>query len=397
MSKNIVLGVSGSVAAYRACDLARELMRRGFAVRVCLTDSAEKFVTRSLFEALTGYACLVDTFEEPISGRMAHIDWARQASALVIAPATANTIAKVAHGIGDDMLTTIALAYQGPMLIAPAMNPTMYASETNQAAMAILADRGVWFVEPTVGDVACGENGQGKFADVQRIADEVVALARTSKLLAGKKVLITSGPTQEPIDMARFISNRSSGKMGAALAQAALLMGAEVTVISGPTAVRIPVGVKLIRVKTAVEMLDAGLLEVSEADFVIGAAAVADYRPAQASHSKLRRSDAHLSLELVPNPDVIAALAAKANPGAKVIGFAAEPSQDTGYAIEKMARKGLSAIVFNDVSQPDQGFESDTNRLQFLTPDGKSADSGLLSKTQCALWLIHQVVDSISS
>ncbi len=387
--KRCVLGVSGSVAAYRAADLARELMRRGFEVRVCLTDAAQSFVTPALFEALTGQPCLIDTFEEPVQGRMAHIDWARQASVLIIAPATANTLARLANGIGDDMLTTLALAYEGPLLIAPAMNPAMFAQPTTQAALKTLVGHGAWIVEPAEGDVACGENGQGKLASVDRIANEAEALSAHSKRMEGHHVLITSGPTQEYWDDVRFLSNRSSGRMGAALAQAALSLGADVTVVSGPVSVAYPRLAQVIQVQSAVQMLEAALA-VREVSLVVGAAAVADYRPNERISGKIRRSDAAMSIDLVPNPDVIAALAS-ANPQAYTVAFAAEPGADTQVAIEKMQRKGVHAIAVNDVSRSDIGFESADNELTLLFADGRVLKSGLQTKLACARWLFEQI------
>lgn len=389
--KTCVLGVSGSVAAYRAGDLARELMRRGYTVRVCLTDGAQGFVTPALFEALTGQPCLIDTFEEPERGRMAHIDWARAASLLVIAPATANTLSKLAHGVGDDMLTTLALAYDGPILLAPAMNPSMYANETTQSAMRLLADRGCWFVEPTEGDVACGENGQGKLASVDRIADEAEALSGHSSVLKGQRVLITSGPTQEPLDDVRFLSNRSSGRMGAALARAALSLGAEVVVVSGPVSVSYPRGAQVVLVRTAQQMLMACREYAQAASLIIGAAAVADYRPARAMEGKIRRSAENMTVELTPNPDIIASLATE-NPTAKVIAFAAEPNPEVETAGAKMRRKGTYAIAVNDVSRPDVGFESSENELTLIFSDGRVAVSGKVSKLACARWLLETVV-----
>ncbi|AIE85265.1 bifunctional phosphopantothenoylcysteine decarboxylase/phosphopantothenate--cysteine ligase CoaBC [Fimbriimonas ginsengisoli] len=388
---NIVLGVSGSVAAYRAADLARELMRAGHSVRVCLTDSAQKFVTAALFEALTGQACLQDTFEEPDRGRMAHIDWARQADIVVVAPATANTIAKIAHGIGDDMLTTLVLATTAPLVVAPAMNPQMYASEATREAMTKLRERATWVVEPTDGDVACGEHGQGKLAAISQIVEAVQTVARRSKQLEGRKVLITSGPTQEPIDDVRFVSNRSSGKMGAALARAALLMGAEVTVVSGPARAALPLQANIVHVRTAQEMLEAGLAHCADANLIIGAAAVADYRPAVRHRGKIRRSAEPTTLELHPNPDIIAEIA-KAAPDAITVGFAAEPSRSLDAARDKLARKGLYAIAANDVSRDGIGFDADQNSLRLITLDSPVVfDSGLMSKLGCALWLLDRV------
>lgn len=387
---NVVLGVSGSVAAYRAADLARELMREGCVVRVCLTDAAQKFVTAELFEALTGQPCLISAFDEPERGRMAHIDWARQADLLLIAPASANTIAKLANGIADDMLSTIASAFTGPIAIAPAMNPAMYASAANQEALRKLSARAAAIIEPVEGDVACGEHGQGKLASIQHIVAAVRPILARRRLLAGKKVLITSGPTREAIDDVRFLSNRSSGKMGFALARAALLMGAEVTVVSGPTSEIAPFGVQVISVETAEQMLVASLPLAGGSDYVIGAAAVADYRPSKPVKGKIRRSGEEIVLGLTPNPDVIAELAKVCN--GKVIGFAAEPSADLDKAKEKIQAKGLFAIAVNDVSQPGIGFDSDENELCLVFADGRTAASGRMSKLGCSLWMLERLV-----
>ena len=385
-----VLGVSGSVAAYRAADLARDLMRNGFTVRVCLTDSAQKFVQPALFEALTGNPCLIEAFEEPARGRMAHIDWARQADIIIIAPATANTINKMAQGIADDMLSTITLATTKPIVIAPAMNPQMYANEVTQQSLEALEARGAYIVEPEEGDVACGENGQGKLASISSILYAVNEVATTSKILKGKKILITSGPTQEPIDDVRFITNRSSGKMGVALAKAALLMGAEVTIIAGPQEARIPLQLTVIKVKTALEMLEAMKEQAPQHDWIIGAAAVADYRLENPSSGKLRRSESSLQISLIPNPDIIAE-AARLAPNAKVIGFAAEPSPDLSIAKEKIRKKSLFAIAANDVGNTEIGFDSSANAIDLLFADGKILHSGVRSKFQCAVWLLESI------
>ncbi|HVT14187.1 MAG TPA: bifunctional phosphopantothenoylcysteine decarboxylase/phosphopantothenate--cysteine ligase CoaBC [Fimbriimonadaceae bacterium] len=387
---NLVLGVSGSVAAYRAADLARELMREGYTVRVCLTDAAQKFVTPALFEALTGQPCLTDTFEEPERGRMAHIDWARQADMVVVAPATANTIAKIAHGIGDDMLTTICLATASPLIVAPAMNPQMYASDAHREALAKLRSRATVVVEPTEGDVACGEHGQGKLASISEIVAAVRQVQVRSKKLAGKTVLITSGPTQEAIDGVRYISNRSSGKMGAALARAALLMGAKrVVVVSGPVGAAYPLQAEVVRVTTAGEMLEAAKPLAGEADLIVGAAAVADYRPANPAEGKIRRTSEPMTIELTPNPDVIAELAKLCK--GQVVGFAAEPSSDLSSARDKIARKGLAAIAVNDVSQAGIGFDSEDNALTLISANGKVSESGRRSKLGCAIWLLQSL------
>jgi phosphopantothenoylcysteine decarboxylase/phosphopantothenate--cysteine ligase len=321
---------------------------------------------------------------------MAHIDWARQADAIVIAPATANTLNKLASGMGDDMLTTIALATTKPLLVAPAMNPQMYANDATQRSLATLTERGVFVVEPTEGDVACGENGQGKLAGIDAIVKAVRLVVGRSQLLQGKRVLITSGPTQEPIDDVRFLSNRSSGKMGSALAKAALLLGAEVSVVSGPVKVSYPLQAQVAHVRTAEEMLEAASRIAVDSDIIIGAAAVADYRPLHPSQGKVRRSTENLSLELTPNPDIIAELA-KRYPSARTIGFAAEPDSSIEEAKAKIVRKGLFAIAVNDVSRADIGFESDSNELTLVFPDGRTLQSGKGSKFQCAVWLLENV------
>ena len=387
---NIVLGVSGSISAYRAADLSRELMRNGHTVRVCLTDAAQNFVSAVLFETLTSQPCLTDAFEEPVAGRMAHIDWARQADLVLIAPATANTINKIAQGIGDDMLSTIALVTTKPMVIAPAMNPQMFTNETVQASLATLVSRGATIVEPTDGDVACGEHGQGKLASIETIVAAVDDVLFASSLLAGKRVLITSGPTQEPIDAVRYLSNRSSGKMGSALARAAMQMGATVTVVAGPQVEPLPLGAIVHSVRTAMEMHDATLKLALDADLVFGVAAVADYRVANPAAGKLRRDGSSLNLELVSNPDILAAVA-NSESKAVVVGFAAEPSNDTMIAQEKIRTKGLFAIAANDISNAEIGFGSDQNRLQLVFADGKSADSGIRSKFQCSIWLLTEI------
>ncbi len=388
---NVILGVSGSVAAYRAADLAREIMRSGHVVRVCLTDAAQEFVRPALFEALTGQPCLTNTFEEPEPGRMAHIDWARWANLIVLAPTTANTMVKIGFGLGDDMLTTLVLAATCPIVIAPAMNPSMYANANTQEAMQRLRSIATAFVEPTEGDVACGEFGQGKLASIAAINAQCQRLLERGERLKGWKILITSGPTQEPIDMVRYLSNRSSGKMGAAVARAALLLGAEVTIVTGPVREPLPQAATVIRVRTAIEMLDACAPIARTSDLIIGVAAVADYRVEDASDTKLRRTDEVLNLKLVPNPDIIATLA-RDNPTKSVVGFAAEPSTNLESARAKLERKGLSALAMNDVSNLSVGFESDENELHLVMRDGRESSSGKLSKLECALWLLESMV-----
>jgi phosphopantothenoylcysteine decarboxylase/phosphopantothenate--cysteine ligase len=389
--KTILLGVTGSVAAYRACDLARDLRRSRYRVRTCLTESAAKFVQPALFEALTTEPCLIDSFEEPERGKMAHIDWAREADLMLVAPATGNFLNKLAAGVADDMLTTLALAFTGPVVVAPAMNPAMYSHESVREALAKLRSRLAVVIEPSAGEVACGENGQGKLASNAEIMAQVQAVLNRREVWRDKKVLSTSGPTHEAIDGVRYIGNRSSGKMGAALARAAQLMGAEVHVVSGPTSVAYPWDAYVTRVNSAEEMLEAATDVAATADLIIGAAAVADYRPKQRLSGKKRRSGDDWNLELVPNPDVLAELARAACKEGKVVAFAAEPGEDLEEARQKMARKKVHAIAVNDVSRSDVGFDSDENELTLLLANGEPVASGKRSKLECALWLLDQL------
>lgn len=390
---NVLLGVTGSVAAYRAADLARELIRSGCTVRTCLSDGAQGFVKPALFEALTGQPSLNSVFDEPEPGRMAHIDWARWADLVLVAPASADTLAAAAHGLGRDMLQTLLLAYDGPTLFAPAMNPTMFTNPAVIEARKKLESRGALFVEPAEGDVACGEQGQGKLASISAIVEAALTILGAKDLWEGKTILITSGPTQEPIDSVRYLSNRSSGKMGIALARAGLMMGAKVILVTGPTAEIAPARAETLRVKTAREMLDAALGRVAEVDVVIGAAAVADYHPAEVIAGKMRRAREEFDLKLVKNPDVLAALTKAAKPGAKVIGFAAEPDEGLESAAEKIRAKGIAGIAVNDISRSDVGFETDENALTFVRADGTKWESGRRSKLGCGLWLLERVAE----
>lgn len=384
---NVLLGVTGSVACYRAADLARELIRSGHTVRALLTRSAAEFVSPALFEALTGQPCLVDTFEEPVRGRMAHIDWARWAEAIVLAPATADSLVRLAEGRAEDMLGTTLLASTAPWVVAPAMNPQMFASAPVRSALAAVRARAATVVEPTEGDVACGENGQGKLASVAAIVEAVASVLVRSRLWDGAKVLVTSGPTQEPLDDVRYLGNRSSGKMGSAVARAALLMGAEVTVVAGPQTEPLPLGARVMRVSTAIEMCDAALVEAQGSALVVGAAAVADYRPAHPSPGK-RKRNGPWNLELVENPDVIASLAA-AVPGAVKVAFAAEVGDGIAEARRKLRAKGVDAVALNDVSAEGRGMGTDTNELTWVTESAEEK-SGLMSKLACAVWLLER-------
>lgn len=389
MSKLVVLGVTGSIAAYRAADVARELMRAGFEVRVCLSRAALQFVTPALFEGLTGHPCLTHAFDEPEQGRMAHIDWAREASVLLVCPATANAIAHLAEGKGLDMFTTIALATDAPLVVCPAMNPHMYAHPATQKNIETLRERGAHFVEPQEGDVACGEHGEGKLATTERIVSETLLAANRSELYQGLTVVVTAGPTHEPIDPVRFLANRSSGKMGYALADAARRMGARVRLISGPTHLHAHPKVELVRVTTAEEMLQATLEATADANLLIGAAAVADFRAASPSKEKIRR-EGNLTLTLTPNPDILAT-AASQRPGLIIVGFAAEKGLDESSARRKLEEKGLAAIFLNDFSRTDIAFDSDENEGVLLLRGGESIYLPRAPKPRIAWALLEEV------
>lgn len=386
---NVLLGISGSVSAYRAADLARGMMKSGHVVRAVLTRSASNFVTPALFEALTGQPCLVDAFEEPERGRMAHIDWARWADLVLVAPATANLVNRLAAGVAEDMLTTLCLAATCPLAMAPAMNPAMLSHPATAASLGALQERGVAVIEPASGEVACGEEGQGKLAATEEILAAAELLLHRSMVLRGRKLLLTTGPTEEAVDDVRVFTNRSSGKMGAAIAQAALWMGAEVVVVSGPALAPLPNQAQIVRIRSADEMLQAARRHAASCDLIIGAAAVADYRPAERTQGKRRRDGSDWTIRMVPNPDIIATLAAE-NPQAKVVAFAAEPSPDTSIARQKLQAKGVHAVAFNDVSRPELGFGSSQNELVWIAPHAPEEASGEMSKLACAFWLLER-------
>jgi phosphopantothenoylcysteine decarboxylase/phosphopantothenate--cysteine ligase len=374
----IRLGITGGIAAYKAAELARELQRRGLDVQAAMTSSAERFITPLTLASLTGHQVLTSlwspttsesTSADPQAFDIEHIAIAQQIDLLLIAPATANILAKLAHGLADDLLTTIALATTAPILIAPAMNVNMWHHPATQANLATLRSRGVHIVEPTSGDLACGMTGTGRLAEPTQIADAATAILthiRTQDL-TGETVLITAGGTREPIDAVRYLGNHSSGKMGHALAAAALARGAHVILITASTSEPLPPGCEAIHVTTAAEMQHAILTKLPPATLVIMAAAVADYRLANPSPHKLKKQPT-LTLDLIQNPDILAEIVTHCRPGTVVIGFAAETSDLLPEARRKLHTKGLDAIVANDVSDPASGFHVDSNAGYLLTP-----------------------------
>ncbi len=368
--KEIVLGVAGSIAAYKACELASQLVQAGARVTPVLTKHAQEFIGPASFEAITGQRAITEMFAPLQNPDVEHIAVAQRADLFLIAPATANVLAKTAHGIADDWLSTTLLATRAPILFAPAMNTHMYEHPATQENIAILQKRGCRFVGPGVGKLACGAVGAGRLVELSAILETTALALHQTQDLAGKQVLITSGPTHEPIDPVRFISNHSSGKMGYAVAMEALRRGANVTVLSGPAETPLPHWAKVLRVKTAMEMLEAVREQLHTADIFIGAAAVGDYRVAEPAAEKHKReTNASYTLSLTNNPDIAAFVGQHKKKHQLAIGFAAETSDVLSHAQEKCERKALDLIVANQVGGDACAFGSDTVSAAILPCD----------------------------
>ncbi|MBI5007439.1 MAG: bifunctional phosphopantothenoylcysteine decarboxylase/phosphopantothenate--cysteine ligase CoaBC [Nitrosomonadales bacterium] len=344
--KRIVLGITGGIAAYKAAEFARLLVKQGVDVQVAMTEAATHFITPATMQALSGHPVLIDQWQDDKG--MAHIHSSRIADAIVIAPATADFIAKLATGLADDLLSTLCLARDCPLLVAPAMNKQMWSNAATQRNVQQLAADGVTLLGPASGAQACGEEGMGRMLEAEELADGLLAILNSSKTdeLKGVKVLITAGPTYEPIDAVRGITNRSSGKMGYAIAQAALEMGAQVTLVSGPTALSAPAGAQLVSITSAAEMFEAVKRASAQNDMFIGVAAVADYRVAQPNEQKIKKSEASLTLELVPNPDILSYVASLPAPPF-CVGFAAESEKLREHATEKRKKKNIPLLAAN--------------------------------------------------
>jgi len=386
--KHILLGVTGSIAAYKAADIASKLTQAGAEVDVVLTEHARRFITEVTFRAITRRPVLTDLFDEPEERQIAHIHLAKRADVLLIAPATANILAKLAVGIADDLLSTLALATQAKVVIAPAMNTVMWQHPATQHNVRVLEERGAHFVYPAEGMLACGDVGAGKLADTPVILAAVEQVLNPP--LRGVRILITAGPTEEPVDAVRHISNPSSGKMGYAIAAEAVRMGAEVTLVTGPTLLDPPAGAKTIRVRTAQQMLDACLQEYEQVDVVIATAAVSDYRPAEVWQGKRKKGEEEWTIRLVPNPDILRTLGERKGKHV-LVGFAAETQELLANAQAKLREKNLDLIVANDVSQEGSGFRTDTNRVTLLWADGKQEPLPLMTKREVARHLLQRV------
>ena len=393
---NVVLGIGGGIAAYKSAELARQLQERGMTVQVVMTAAACEFVQPLTFAALTGRKVITSLFgsrggDEALSSAVEHISVARDNDILVVAPATADLIAKFAAGLADDFLSTLYLAFTGPVVIAPAMNTNMWNHPATRANVATLRQRGHHIVEPEEGLLACGTSGVGRLAEVERIAVAVAAVAAPRQDLDSEVVLITAGPTQEPLDPVRFISNRSSGKMGYALAEAARDRGARVVLVSGPVNLASPQGVEVIRVETAREMRQAVLDRLPEATVIVKSAAVADYHVSHVPAQKMKKTAARVSIELDPTPDILAEVGQKKG-DRLLIGFAAETENLVAEARRKLESKNCDMVAGNLVGRGDTGFQSDLNEVTLVLRTGEVINLPKASKREVADRIFDQVL-----
>jgi len=388
-ASKIVLGVTGGIAAYKAAALTRLLVKQGALVKVIMTDHAREFITPLTLQTLSGHPVASEMFAPWQDDGMAHISLADYADIMVIAPATANILGKIAGGLADDLLTTTIMATKAPVLLCPAMNANMLSQASVRENMEKLAARGYFVLAPAYGGLACKTEGAGRLPEIEDIVEEIETML-TVKDLTGENILVTAGPTREPLDPVRFITNYSSGKMGYALAIAAKRRGADVTLVSGPSALTFPQGVKCIGVSTAVEMRDAVLEHYAQATVVIKAAAVADYRPAVCAANKIKKRDDKLSLLLERNPDIIAELG-KNKGNRLLIGFAMETEDLIANATSKMLKKNMDYIVANSIARDGAGFQCDTNIVTIISRDGMSEDLPLLDKMQVADRILDKI------
>jgi len=393
-NKQILLGITGSIAAYKACELVRLLGDAGATVRVVMTRAATEFVSPLTFQALSQNPVHRDLLDETAEAAMGHIQLARWADVVMIAPASANSIARLAHGRADDLLSAVCLATPAPVAIAPAMNQQMWRDAATQENIAVLKKRGVHIFGPASGDQACGDVGPGRMLEPSQIAEHIAGLFK-SGALSGLNVVITAGPTRESIDPVRYLSNRSSGRMGYALAEAAAAAGAHCVLISGPSHLTTPERVERINVETAQQMHDAVMEQMNHCDIFIAAAAVSDYRPAEMAAQKIKKSQTRFNLELVRNPDILSAVVAQ-HPNIFSVGFAAESHDVERYAIQKLNQKSLKMIVANDISRDDIGFDSEDNAVTVFWQGGDKS-LAKASKPQIARQLIELVAEQFQA
>ncbi len=387
--KKIVLGITGGIAAYKSAELTRELIKRGAEVKVIMTANATKFITPLTLQTLSGNPVYTDMFSLIEEYEIGHISLAEEADILVIVPATANIIGKIASGLADDLLSTTVMATKAPVLICPAMNSNMYTNDIVKENMSKLASNNYFFIESAYGELACGAEGYGRLPPLDEIIEEIESILTESDL-TGEKILITAGPTQEPFDPVRYITNYSSGKMGYALATAARRRGAEVTLISGPSSLPEPFGVKFFKVSSAIEMRDTVMDNMGDSTVIIKAAAVADFRPATISDDKIKKESGLLNLHLERNPDIISEVAEKK--GDRIlVGFAVETENLIENARNKMRKKNMDLIVANDVTSDGAGFQSDTNIVKILDREGQVEELPILEKIEVADRILDRI------
>ena len=390
--KTILLGVTGGIAAYKSASLASLLVKAGAEVRVIMTENAKNFITPITFETLTGHKCITDTFDRNFEFSVEHVSLAQKADAIMIAPATANVIAKLAHGLADDMLTTTVLASKAPKIIAPAMNTGMYENPVTQDNLALLQKYGMEVVTPASGRLACGDVGAGKMPEPETLIEYIYKVCAYKKDMTGMKVLVTAGPTQEALDPDRYLTNHSSGKMGYNIAKICMLRGAEVTLVSGKTALTAPMFVHTIPVTSAKDMFDAVTSHAPEMDLIIKAAAVADYRPSHIADEKVKKSDAELAIPLERTDDILKYLGEHKRPGQFLCGFSMETENMLENSQKKLQKKNLDMIVANNLKVAGAGFETDTNIVTFITPDTVT-ELPIMGKDQVAFRLIDKILE----
>lgn len=371
--RTVVLGVTGGIAVYKACEVVSRLKKLGADVRVILTENAARFVPKLTFQTLSANPVIGDMFEEPKQWEIMHISWAKAADLFLVAPATANLLAKYAGGIADDMLSTTLLATRAPVLLAPAMNAGMWRHPATQQNLQTLKARGARTIGPNSGLLACGDIDEGRLAEPAEIVDAALSILLAERDLEGRRVLVTAGPTREPLDPVRYLSNHSSGRMGYAIAEAAQARGAQVTLVSGPVALTPPFGVEVVPVATTQDLYDAVLSRADAQDIIIQAAAPADFTMAPVPQKLKKQGDAPLTLTLTQTPDVAAAVGAGRRPGQRIVAFAAETENLLENARRKLEKKGADMIVANDVTQPGAGFSGDTNVVTLVTAKGATA------------------------
>jgi len=390
-SKNIVLGVCGGIAAYKSCELVSRLVKAGANVDVIMTENAVNFINPLTFQALSSNQVIVDMFKEPKYWEIQHVSLAKKADLIIIAPATANIIGKIANGIADDMLTTTVMATKAPIVIAPAMNCNMYENKILQSNINRLKELGYKFIEPVEGRLACGDVGKGKMAEPEDIETYIISLLSQKRDFEGKTIIVTAGPTREAIDPVRFISNHSTGKMGYAIAEKAAERGAKVYLVSGPTSLEAPSGVNLIPVSSAKDMQMKIMEHFHEADIIIKSAAVADYAPTVVHDQKIKKSGQNLCIELVKNPDILYELG-KIKGNKILVGFAMETQNLIENAKEKVLKKNLDFIVANDLFTEGAGFASDTNVVKIIDREGNVESLPKMPKSQLADLILDKIL-----